>query len=128
MFQSLHDHSWDERMISDALYDQVLAEASRFLGPEIYRHLSPQFDDAMGRLVWSDSCQMWSLPLVFFMEHELDPPTSLKVWSVIRAASFLHVGCIKLVDWMLDMFMTQSHGFSVILLCDSWKLARSFSS
>lgn len=113
-FQTLHDQTWDEESVADSLYDQVLDEAVRYLGPEIHRLLSPQFEDAMGRLVWSDSSSLWSLPMVFFVESVMSPPPSLRVWNITRAATFLNVGCLNLLEWMVDMFRTQSHGFSVI--------------
>ena len=112
--QTLHDQAWDEQSVVDSIYDQVLDQAIRYLGPEIYRLLSPRFEDAMGRLIWSGSCSLWTLPMVFFVESDMRSPTSLRVWDITRSATFLHVGCLELLEWMVDMFRTQSHGFSVI--------------
>ena len=113
MFQTLHDHAWDGQSISNGLYDQVIVEAERLLGPQSYHLFSSQFEDAIGRLVWSDIQSFWSLPLVFYMEADRQPPTSLRIWDITRAATFLHVGCVELCDWMMEMFMSQCHGFSV---------------
>lgn len=96
------------------MYDQVLDQVARYLGPEIHCLLFPQFEDAMGRLVWLDSASLWSLSMVFFVESDMRPPSSLKVWNIARTATFFHVECLDLLEWMLVMFKTQSHGFSVI--------------
>lgn len=115
LFETLHDHAWDEQRIADAIHDQVFAQVVRYLGPEVHRCLAPQFEDAMGRLVWSDRASLWSLPMVFFIEPDQSPPpTQMRVWSISRAADFLQVGCVDLLEWMVDIFHTQSHGFSVI--------------
>lgn len=50
MFQIAHDHAWDEQMISDASYNQVIVDARRLLGPEVYHQLFYLFDDAIKRL------------------------------------------------------------------------------
>lgn len=101
MFQMLHDHAWDEQSISNALYDQIILEAERLVGPQIHHLFSSQFDD---RLVWSDTQSFWSLPMVFYMEADRQPLTLIKIWDITRVAKVLQVGCVELCDWMVEMF------------------------
>ena len=54
MFETLHDQTWSTQSIANALYDQIIIEAERLFGPEIYHLISAQFDDGIGRLVWSE--------------------------------------------------------------------------
>ena len=114
MFQTLHDQAWDAQSVADALYDQIILEAEGLFGPQVHHLLSSQFDDAIGRLVWSDRESFWSLPMVFYMEADRQPPTLIRIWDISRAATFLQVGCVELCDWMTEMFRSQCHGFSVL--------------
>lgn len=66
------------RPITDSRYNQVIM---RYLGPEAYRLLGPQLEDVTERLVWSDTLSLWSLPMVFFVEIERSPPTTLRIWT-----------------------------------------------
>ncbi|KAI5080627.1 hypothetical protein GOP47_0003810, partial [Adiantum capillus-veneris] len=54
--------------------------------PMVYHLLSSQFDDAIGRLVWSNRQSFWSLPMVFYMEADRQPPTLIRIWDITRAA------------------------------------------
>lgn len=83
-------------MIADALYDPVIVETIRYFGPEISHFFLPQFEDAIGRLVWSNSSSLRSLPMVFFMEADQTTPTLLRIWNITRVATLLHVGCVEL--------------------------------
>ena len=113
MFETLHDQTWSTQSIANALYDQIIIESERLFGPEIYHLISAQFDDAIGKLVWSERESFWSLPMVFYMEADRQPPTRIRIWNITKAAKFLQTGCVQLCDWMVDMFRSQCHGFSV---------------
>lgn len=71
MFKTLHDQTWHTQSITNALYDQIILETERFFGQEIYHLLSSQFDDAIGRLVWSERESFWSLSMVFRIDNLL---------------------------------------------------------
>ena len=53
MFETLHDQTCSTQSIANALYDEIIIEDERLFGHEIYHLISAQFDDAIGRLVWS---------------------------------------------------------------------------
>ena len=38
------------QLVASALYDQIILEAKRLFGPQVYHLLSSLFDDAIGRL------------------------------------------------------------------------------
>jgi len=80
---------WNGHSIALALHEQVYSEACRYLGPKVRCFLQPQFDDAMGRLVWFVRLSSWFLPMAFFMEPDRSPPPSFRIWSSRFFASWM---------------------------------------
>ena len=114
IFHLGHEQVWSEISVTMALYDQALVEAQRLFGQEVGQYFSGQVDDAIGRLIWSETSSFWYLPMAFFAETDWIKPKSFRSWDVNRAAHHFQVSCVELVEWMVELFATQENGFSVI--------------